>query len=113
VSDYDGLSLFQRIEQTDNVTYKVEERKLIYGFRALRLTIAAHIGRDSMEARLGERGELMAPRIPRFWESVAHDHERPAARFDKVHIDAIGADGAMPKLHAVLLQAALLYVRFS
>ena len=50
VSDDDGFTLFERIEQTNHVTNKVEERKLVYGLRALRLTVTTHIGSDGMEA---------------------------------------------------------------
>ena len=64
VSDDDGFTLFERIEQTNHVTNKVEEPKLVYGLRALRLTVTTHIGSDGMEACLCQCGELMTPRIP-------------------------------------------------
>jgi len=104
----DGFTLVERIEQTNHVTYKVEERKLVYGLGALSLTVTAHIRSDGMKACLGQCGELMAPRIPGFGKSVAHDHEPAAARLGNVHFNAVCTDGTMSKLHALLLEAAVL-----
>src|SRR5262245_63008306 len=86
----------------------MEERKLVDGFRALRLTVAAHIGSDGMEPRLGQRGELMPPGIPRFRKTVAQDHDRAATRFGDMHFNPVCTDGAMPKVHTFPLQAAVL-----
>jgi hypothetical protein len=50
--NYDGLSLFERIEQTHDIANKVEERELVYGLGAFRLPVATHVGCNSIKASL-------------------------------------------------------------
>src|SRR5262249_36383093 len=52
MSHYDGLSLFERIEQTHNIANKVEERELVYGLGAFGLPVTAHVGCNSIKAGL-------------------------------------------------------------
>ena len=61
VADDDGFGHTQRVEHADHVADKVKQRVLIDLFRLACLAIAAHIGRDSAIACLGERLQLMAP----------------------------------------------------
>jgi len=45
----------QRVEQTHHVADRMQERILIDLRRLIRLTVAAHVGRDGVEAGLGQR----------------------------------------------------------
>ena len=55
------------------------------GFRPAGLAIAAHVGRDGVIAGVGERLELMAPRIPGFRKAVAKENERARSRLGEMH----------------------------
>ena len=62
----------------------MKQRVLVDGFRLACLAIAAHVGRDGAIAGLGERLQLMAPRIPGFRKAVAEEHDGPASRFGEM-----------------------------
>ena len=45
---------------------------------------------------IGQRGDLVAPRVPRLGETVHQDHERSLARLDAVHARAGDIDHVRP-----------------
>ena len=62
------------------------------GLRRVGLAVAALIGCDRAEAGVGERLQLVAPRVPELGKAVAEEHREAAAGFDDVHADAVGVD---------------------
>src|SRR5258705_2626347 len=79
MADDDGGWRFEGVEQPHQITDQMEDRVLIDGLRPIALAVAAHIRSDGVEAGGGQRGELMAPGIPGFRESVTQDHRQPLA----------------------------------
>ena len=65
----------------------------LVGDRAV--AVAAHVGRDRAVARLGERGELVAPRVPELREAVAEHDGRALALRRHVQLNAVRLDPAM------------------
>ena len=98
VADDDRLRRAQRVEHADHVADEMKQRVLIDGFRLACLAIAAHVGRDGAIAGLGERLQLMAPRIPGFRKAVAEEHDGSASRFGEMDRDPVCLDGAMGDL---------------
>ena len=75
-----------------------------YGLDALRprgQVVAAQVGRDDVEAGLGERRDLPPPPEPELREAVQEDDERPVAGLDVVqrHVADLGV--ALAKLGLV------------
>ena len=58
--------------------------------RAIGVAVAALVGRDRAKTRIGERANLMTPRIPEFREAMAHHDGDAAAGLDQMHPDAVG-----------------------
>ena len=58
--------------------------------------VAAHVDGDRPEAGLGDGGQLVAPRVPRFGKAVHEQHHGPVALLDQVDAGAAGVDGAVP-----------------
>jgi hypothetical protein len=83
------------VEQADEVADQMEDRVLIDRLRPVALAIAAHIGRDRMKTRRGERRNLMTPGIPGFGKAVAHQHQRPLTLLDDIEADAVGLDQSL------------------
>src|SRR5260370_1706487 len=59
------------------------------------LAIAAHVRRHRVEARRGERFDLMTPGIPGFGKAVAHQRRWPFALFGDVEADAVALDDSV------------------
>ena len=87
--------LAERVEQADHVANKMKQSVLVDRFGAVGLPIAAHVAGDRVKAGLGERRQLMAPRIPGLGKAMAQQHQRPAALFGDVQVDAVGRDIAV------------------
>jgi len=66
------------IKQSHHVTGQMQQGVLVDIGWPIGVTIAAHVGRDSVEARLAQSPELMAPGIP---GRGSHDTARPAVPF--------------------------------
>ena len=98
VADDDGLRRAQRVEHADHVADKVEQRVLIDCLGLACLAIAAHVGRDRVVAGLGERLQLMAPRIPGFRKPVAQQYDGAGSGLGKMDGDAVRLDSAMGDL---------------
>jgi hypothetical protein len=92
--DHGGLSA-ERVEQAHHVADQVEDGVLVDRLRPIALAVAAHVGRDRMEARGGKRAELMAPGIPGFGKAVAQENQRSLALFGDVEANAVGLDHAL------------------
>ena len=80
------------IQQSNDITDQMKQRELVDRLRAVCLTIATHVRRDGMETCLGQRLDLMPPRVPGLRESVTQDHQRPGALFGHVHANAVRFD---------------------
>ncbi len=89
----DGGRLAQGIEQADHVADEMKQRVLVDRLGPVGLAIAAHVGRDGMVAGLGQRLQLMPPRVPGFGKAVAQHDQRAGALLGDVHLDAVGRDG--------------------
>ena len=98
----DRRRLAERVDQADDVTDEVKHRVLIDRLRPVGPSVPAHVGRHRAKARLGERGQLVAPRVPRLGKAVAKDDERAHARLGDVHLDAVGLDDGVLEFHAGL-----------
>ena len=106
VPDDDGLLLAERGDDADHVADEVEEGVLLDLLRTVGLPVAAHVRRDRPKARVGERLELMAPRVPGFRKAVAHQDERSFSRLGEMDADAVRLDRPMCDLgHSGLLQS--------
>ena len=66
--------------------------------RLARLAIAAHVGRDGVIAGLGQRLQLMAPRIPGFGKPWQNRTTRPAPGLGEMDRNPVCLDGAMDDL---------------
>src|SRR5207247_10881058 len=88
----------QRVEHADAVAAEVEQRVVLDRLRLVGLAIAAHVGRDGVIARLRQRDELMAPRVPRLRKAMTHDDERALTGLRDVHPDPVRLDDAMANL---------------
>ena len=53
----------------------------------VRPAVAGQVDRDDVEPRVGERSELVAPRVPELGEAVAEQHERTLALLHVVEAD--------------------------
>ena len=90
-----GLLLAERGDQADDVADQVQLRVLVDGLGRSRLPVAALVGGDRVVAGLGQRRELVAPRVPGLGEAVAEHDEGTLAGLGDVHLDAVGLDGAV------------------
>ena len=95
VTDHDRLVGAERVHDPDHVAGQMEERIGLDRLGPVGLPIAAHVGRDGMIAGLGQRLELMAPRIPGFGPAVAEEDERPLACLGDVDAKAVRLDEPM------------------
>jgi hypothetical protein len=96
VTDDHGVLLAQCRDQSDDVADEMKLRVRVVLVRRVRLSVAALIRRDDVIAGIRERGQLMAPRIPRLREAVDQQHYRPTARLCNVQADTVARDDAMP-----------------
>jgi hypothetical protein len=85
----------KRVEQAEHVADQVQQCIAVDLLRCIGLSVAAHIGRDRMEAGRGERAQLMPPGIPAFGKTVAQQDFGPAPLLRDVHANAVGLDDAM------------------
>ena len=67
------------IEQADDVGAQLDDVVGVDGRRLRRPAVAALIGRQHVVAGLGQRGDLVPPRIGQFGEAVGQHHHRRAA----------------------------------
>jgi len=84
--------LTERVEQAHHVADKVKERVLLDGLGTIGLSVAAHVGRDRMEAGPCQRAQLVPPRVPAFGKPVAKKDQRTYALFGKVHPNSVRLD---------------------
>src|SRR4029078_5305335 len=76
---------------------------MIECLRPVVLAVAANVRSHSVEAGFGQRGELMAPGIPGFRESVTQDYRRPGALLGDIEADNIALDDLLHKFAHVFL----------
>ncbi len=92
VTDDDRPIGAERVHDPDHVAGQMEERVGVDRLGPVGLAIAAHVGRDGMVAGLGQRLELMAPRIPALRPAMAEEDERPLACLGDVDAKAVRLD---------------------
>jgi len=63
--------------------------------RPVRLAIAPHVRSHDVKTSVGERGELVAPRIPTLGKTMTQNNQRPGPLFCQVELDAIRLDIAV------------------
>lgn len=88
----------ESIEQPHHIAGQMQQSVMVDIRRPLCLTIAAHIRRHDMEARLAQCLELMPPGIPGFGKTVTQHDKRSHSVLDAMHANAIGLDGAVFQL---------------
>ena len=67
---------------------------MIDRLRPIALAITTHIRGNRMEACIGERIDLVTPRIRAFRKAVAQQSRRTLALLDYIQVDAVGVDGS-------------------
>ena len=92
MADDHALFDLQRVEHPDDVLHQFAHLVSLYRLRTIGLAVAALVGRDRAKAGVGERAELMAPRVPELRKAVAENHRKALARLDHMHPDAVGVD---------------------
>src|SRR5262249_24013670 len=88
------------VEHAHDVADEVQQRVRGDRLGPLSLAVATLIRRDGVIPRLGQRDELMSPRVPGLRKAVAEHDERPVARLGDVDANAVGLDGAVADLGA-------------
>src|ERR1043165_7570135 len=71
---------------------------------------AARVRGHRVVAGLGQRGELVAPRVPRLRKAVAEHHQRSRALLGQVHADPVCLDRAVPDHRAFAVVADIIYL---
>ena len=94
VADNDRLLLAEGMHQGDDVAGQMQDRIGGDVLRCIARAIAALIGCDDPESGIGERRNLVAPRVPGLGESVAQHDQRPVAGLGNVQFDVVDFDRA-------------------
>jgi hypothetical protein len=94
MTDDDGLSFAQCMDQTDDVGREMEYVVRLNGLRRVRLPIAPLIRSHDMITSLCELGYLVPPGIPGFGPAMAKDDEWSCALFGEMHPDSVALNGA-------------------
>src|SRR5688572_32813329 len=89
VSNDDRLLLAERGYEPDDVADRMQDRVVVRVRGRFRLTEAAHVWRNSAEARSGDGRQLVPPRIPELGPAVTHQHERTCTLLRNVHADCV------------------------
>ena len=95
MADDHALVNLERVEHPNDVLNQLAHLVSLDRLRTIGFAVAALVGRDRTKAGLGERAELMAPRVPELGKAVAKKHRKALAGLDHVHPDAIGFDEFM------------------
>jgi hypothetical protein len=98
VADDNGLTRAERVEDANHVPDKVKQRVLIDFLGLACLAVTAHVGRDSAIAGLGERLQLMAPRMPGLRKTMAEEHNGSASGLGEMDRNPVCLDCAMSDL---------------
>jgi hypothetical protein len=85
-----GGGFAQCVEQADHIANQMEQGVLVDLLGAIGLPIAAHVRRDGVKSRVGERVQLMAPGIPGLRESVTHQYQWAGTALGDMHADSVG-----------------------
>ena len=84
MADDDGRLEPERADEADVVGDEAHHAVVLDGERLRRAAVAAHVDGHRPVAGLGERRELVAPRVPRLGEAVHEQHQRTVAGLDAV-----------------------------
>ena len=88
----------ERVDDADHVADEMQDRVFLDLLGTVGLAVAAHVGRDSMVAGLGERVQLRPPGTPGFGKAVTEDYERPGTRLRQMDADSVRLDRPMRDL---------------
>ena len=99
MADDHGALLAERLDQRDHVADSVQDGVGGDVVRRAAAAEAAHVGRDRAEAGLGERDQLVAPRVPQLRPAMAHQHQRARAAFRHMQLDPVRRDHAVANGH--------------
>jgi hypothetical protein len=83
----------QRVEQPGEVGNKVLDVVSLGVVGGVRTAVAALAGNDHPEAGLGERVDLVAPRVRVLGEAVQEQYRRALALLEVLHRDPVGFGG--------------------
>jgi len=97
MADDCALGDFERIKHPDDIGYQLAHHVCLLRLRAIGFAIPALVGRDRAKARVRQRAQLMAPRVPQFGKAVAEHHRVSGAGLDQMHPDAVGVDELVGK----------------
>ena len=86
-----------RVEHAQRVADVVQERVVLDRVRCTRAGVAALVGRHGVEARCGQGGELVTPRVPALGEAVQQEHGRAVdgACLGDVQVKAVDGQAAV------------------
>ena len=81
-------------QHADEVADQMDLGVVAHLGRHVGLAVPALVGRQHVEAGIGQRDELVTPRVPALGEPVAQHHRGPVGRprLGDVHADAVGVD---------------------
>jgi hypothetical protein len=81
------------VHEPNDIAGQLKDVVLLDGFRPVGLAVPTLVRRYRALARLGQRRQLVAPRVPRLWKAVAENDQRPGPLLGDIHLDAVGFDG--------------------
>ncbi len=92
-----ALADFERVEHPDYVGHQLAHHVRLLRLRAIGFAVAALVGRDCAKAGVGQRAQLMAPRVPQLGKAVAEHDRVSRPGLNQMHPDAVGVDELVGK----------------
>src|SRR5208283_347142 len=99
--DHDRLGA-ERVDQSDQIAGELKDVVSLDRRGTVGLPVAAHIRRDRVEPGVGQRADLMPPRVPRLGKAVAQQHAWTRAHLRIVEANAVDVGEAMRDLGHLL-----------
>ena len=91
------------MEEAHDVPGEVHERVVVDCRWRIGGAVAALVWGHSSVASVGQCAKLVTERIPELGEAVQQEDQWPLAGFGHVHVDSIGTDRAVNKVHSEIL----------
>jgi len=92
--DHGGVFV-ESVEESHYVADKMKERVLVDLSGTIALAVTSHVGRNGVEAGLGERRQLVAPGVPRLRKTMAKHNKWATPLLGDVHANTVGLGDAM------------------
>src|ERR1019366_6722815 len=85
----------ERVKESAHIFDQLDHPVGLDRLRCVAVAVAAQVGRDGVIAGVGNRLQLVAPRIPELWKPVQQHHDWPGAGLGNVKSHLPNADRAM------------------